>query len=116
MSLEAAVKRSSIQNEEKRLSVSDYDELVEELKERDKLAKFLSQHSSIKMRNDWEAAETDKVVRKNADWKYFVECIQSFYEFTMNTEESTVYKVNLVPLNNNSSDIAAIGEDFKVQV
>ena len=65
-------------------TVDQYDELKENWKLKDKVAKVLGMFSSQRLYADWEVAQDDQTSRRNADWIGFKETMEDFYKPTQN--------------------------------
>ena len=72
VSLDAAINRWKVANNDKIPSLAEYDAIVDEWKGKDKVAKFLGIYSSRRLRNDWMIAESNEAQRKIASWSTFV--------------------------------------------
>ena len=82
-SLDAAIERWKLLNR-KKPSLKEYDLIVEEWRNRDKVAKFLGIYSSRRMYSDWKAAEPSEQNRKEAGWNEFVSKMETYYRPTEN--------------------------------
>ena len=83
-SLELAVERWKLQTGKTVISIDDYDQLCELWKSRDKVAKLLGMYSSMRMFEDWSAAEPDILKRNDASWEYFLRTMKAYYKPTEN--------------------------------
>ena len=84
VSLEAAIQRWQFLNPDQKPGLADYDKIVEDLKSKDKVAKFLGLHSSRRFFADWKAAQPDDEQRKRSTWDDFVMKMQVYYKPTEN--------------------------------
>ena len=84
VSLEAAIQRWQFLNVDKKPGLADYEEIVEDLKSKDKVAKFLGLYSSRRLFADWKAALPDDEARKRSSWDNFVMKMQAYYKPTEN--------------------------------
>ena len=84
VSLEAALERWKFLHKDQKPGLDDYDKIVEELKSKDRVAKFLGMYSSRRLFSDWKAAVPDDEERKRSTWKNFVKSMQAYYKPTEN--------------------------------
>jgi len=84
VSLDSAVQRWKMANADKKPSLAEFDSIVDEWKNRDRVAKFLGLYSSRRLASDWKAACPDENDRKNANWSVFVQSMSDFYKPTEN--------------------------------
>jgi len=76
VSFEAALKRWRIANATNEVpdptpTLNQYDEICEEWKSKDRVAKFLGMFSPSRFQADWRAAEPDETVRKRTMENYY---------------------------------------------
>lgn len=89
VSLEAAVERWKIreatqENPSPKPTLEQFDELCEQTKSRDKIAKFLGMYSSTRLYTDWCTAVPEEKARKSATWDIFVKTLSVLYKPTEN--------------------------------
>ena len=84
VSIDAAIERWKLANEEAKPTLEQYDTLRNEWRSKDRVAKFLGMFSSRRMYADWQVAEPDVTKRAQATWEYFVAQIQAYYKPTEN--------------------------------
>ena len=72
VSLEAAVERWKIVNAGRAITVEEYDTITDELKSKDRVAKFLGIYTSRRLFSDWKVSEPDEALRKSSTWSDFV--------------------------------------------
>ena len=84
VSLDAALNRWKITNEDAKISPDVYDSIVESWKGKDKVAKFLGLFSSRRLFTDWSMAMPNETERKEASFEVFVKKIQEYYKPTEN--------------------------------
>ena len=84
VSLETAIQRWQFLNADKKPDLGDYDRIVEDLKSKDRVAKFLGMYSSRRLFSDWKAAVPDEEERKRSSWQNFVIKMQAYYKPTEN--------------------------------
>ena len=89
VSFEAALKRWKISNATNEVpdptpTLNQYDEICEEWKSKDRVAKFLGMFSSSRFQANWRAAEPDETVRNRATWRSFVQTMENYYKPTDN--------------------------------
>ena len=84
VSLEAAVERWKIMHAGQVITVEEYDRIANELRSKDRVAKFLGIYSLRRLFSDWKVAEPDEALRKRSTWDDFVKKIQGFYKPTEN--------------------------------
>ena len=84
VSLDSAITRWKIGNDNQNPNQGQYDTIVEEWRSKDKVAKFLGLFSSRRLYSDWCSAEPDEAERKAAPWNVFVQKLQAFYKPTEN--------------------------------
>ena len=83
-SMDAAIERWKFCNPDKKLDMSDYDDIRLDWISKDMVAKFLGIFSSPRMYEDWQAALPDEAARKKVTWKEFVQKMQEYYHPTEN--------------------------------
>ena len=66
-------------------SLDEYDEIREEWRSKDKVAKLLGMYSSKRFHADWRAAKPEERSRKVASWDMFIESMRQYYKPTENT-------------------------------
>ena len=66
-------------------TLAQYDQIVEDWRQRDMVAKFLGLYSSKRMFSDWQAALPSEVERKSASWALFVGKMEEYYKPTENS-------------------------------
>ena len=71
-------------NSDRELSEKDIDTIRNEWISRDKVRKLLGFFSSLRLQQDWEAAESNPDILKNAEWDYFIERMRQHYKPTEN--------------------------------
>ena len=89
VSLEAAVERWKImettqQNPTPKPTLEQFDEICEQTKSCDKVAKFLGMYSSSRLYTDWCMAAPDEKKRKKVSWEVFVTVLSAYYKPTEN--------------------------------
>ena len=84
VSLETAVQRWKLVNEDKKPSIDDLDEIIEQWRSRDRVAKFLGIYSSRRMHSDWKVAQPSEKARKNPEWSLFLSKMREYYKPTEN--------------------------------
>ncbi len=84
VSLDSAIQRWKLGKDNKAPSVAEYDEIVEEWKSRDMVAKCLGIYSSRRLYSDWTIAEPVEATGKAATWATFKAKIQEYYKPTEN--------------------------------
>jgi len=86
VSLDSAIQRWMLgqTDSDKKPNLLEYDQIVDEWKSRDKVAKFLGLYSSRRMYNDWCSAIQDEKTRKDAKWEDFTDAMRKFYKPTEN--------------------------------
>ena len=84
VSLDSALERWKLAHEYKKPTLEEYDEIVEEWKSHDRVAKFLGIYSSRRLYSDWQAAQPAEKLRKNAKWPTFIKIMQDYYKPTEN--------------------------------
>ena len=89
VSLEAAVERWKImettqQNPTPKPTLEQFDEICEQTKSCDKVAKFLGMYSSSRLYTDWCMAAPDEKTRKKVSWEVFVTVLSAYYKPTEN--------------------------------
>ena len=82
VSLDAALSRWKLSNNNKDPSLEEYDQVVDEWRGKDMVRKCLGMFSSPRLNSDWELAQPDGASRKTASWKTFVEAIRQHYKPT----------------------------------
>ena len=88
VSIDAAIERWKLANEEAKPTLEQYDTLRNEWRSKDRVAKFLGMFSSRRMYADWQVAEPDVTKRAQATWEYFVAQIQAYYKPTENLTDA----------------------------
>ena len=84
VSLEAALSRWKVENEDTKVSPDQYDTIVDSWKSKDKVAKFLGLFSSRRLYSDWVMAVPNDGERKSAGFEIFVKKLQAYYKPTEN--------------------------------
>ena len=86
VSLEAAISRWQLcqEDEKKRLSADEYDEIKEELQSSDRVAKMLGMFSAKRFYQDWVSAEPNEKNRSKMKWDGFLAKMRAFYRPTEN--------------------------------
>ena len=84
VSLDSALERWKMINVDKKPSLEEFDNIVEEWKSHDRVAKFLGLYSSRRLVSDWKAACPNERDRKKAGWSAFVKYMSDFYKPTEN--------------------------------
>ena len=80
VSLDAALSRWKVENEDTKMSPNHYDTIVDSWKKKDKVAKFLGLFSSRRLYSDWVMAVPDEAERKSAGFDTFVAKLQEYYK------------------------------------
>ena len=65
-------------------NMEQFDQIREQWMSRDKVAKLVGMFSSVRLAEDWEAAEPDAAARKIADWEGFKQKMNTYYKPTEN--------------------------------
>ena len=84
VSLDSAIERWKLLNEDKKPNLDEYDAIVDGWKSHDKVAKFLGIYSSRRMYSDWKAAEPSEKARKESNWEEFTRKMEAYYKPTEN--------------------------------
>ena len=84
VSLDAALNRWKLTNENADPSLAQYDRIVDEWKGKDMVKKCLGMFSAPRLNSDWEIAQPDEATRKAASWDVFVGTIKQYYQPTEN--------------------------------
>ena len=84
VSLDAAISRWKLINDDKKPTVDDYDNIRDEWRSKDRVAKLLGIFSSKRLFADWKVAEPDESKRSKTTWEYFVSTMQKHYKPTEN--------------------------------
>ncbi len=71
-------------NDDKKPTVDDYDNIRDEWRSKDRVAKLLGIFSSKRLFADWKVAEPDESKRSKTTWEYFVSTMQKHYKPTEN--------------------------------
>ena len=87
VSIDAAIERWKLtqQNAEARPTIAQYDEIRDEWRSKDRVAKFLGLFSTKRLYTDWMAAVPSETDRKAATWNIFKTKMREFYKPTENT-------------------------------
>ena len=85
VSLEAAIERWKImeatqQNPSPKPTIKQFDQICEQTKARDKVAKLLGMYSSRSFYTDWFMAAPEEKTRKNIPWEAFVKIMSAYYK------------------------------------
>jgi hypothetical protein len=83
-SLDAAIERWKLANDDKKPTLDDYDNIRDEWRSKDRVTKLLGIFSSKRLFADWKVAEPDDSKRAKVTWKYFVTTMQQHYKPTEN--------------------------------
>ncbi|CAB4021524.1 Hypothetical predicted protein, partial [Paramuricea clavata] len=83
-SLDAAIERWKLANDDKKPTLDDYDNIRDEWRSKDRVTKLLGIFSSKRLFADWKVAEPDDSKRAKVTWKYFVTTMQQHYKATEN--------------------------------
>ncbi|CAB3984517.1 Hypothetical predicted protein [Paramuricea clavata] len=83
-SLDAAIERWKLANDDKKSKLDDYDNIRDEWRSKDRVTKLLGTFSSKRLFADWKVAEPDDSKRAKVTWKYFVTTMQQHYKPTEN--------------------------------
>ena len=83
-SLEAAIERWKLANDDKKPTLGDYDTIGDEWQSKDRITKLLGIFSSKRLFADWKIAEPDDSKRGKTMSKYFVTTVQKHYKPTEN--------------------------------
>ena len=89
VSMDAAIERwkvanTSTQTPQPKPDLTQYDNIRDEWRARDKVAKFLGMFSSNRLYTDWKVAQPDDGRRKVSKWDDFVKTMKEFYKPTSN--------------------------------
>ncbi len=84
VSLDAAISRWKLINDDKKPTVDDYDNIRDEWRSKDRVAKLLGIFSSKRLFADWKVADPDESKRSKTTWEYFVSTMQKHYKPTEN--------------------------------
>ena len=69
---------------EPRLTIAQYDEICDNWRSKDRVAKFLGMFSSSRMYTDWQIAHPDESIKNNSTWDNFLETMKEYYKPTGN--------------------------------
>ena len=83
-SLDSAIHRWKLGNDNQNTSMDQYDSIVEEWKSKEMVANFLGIYSSRRLYSDWAAAAPVEATRKVATWTIFKAKMQEYYKPTEN--------------------------------
>lgn len=89
VSLDAAFERWKItnvitENPNPKPNLEQYDQIRDEWRSKDKVAKLLGIFSSERLYSDWKAVETHEKNRQNVTWEKFTQRMKDFYKPTEN--------------------------------
>ena len=89
VSFDAALQRWKVanatdDNPDPRPTLEQYDEIRNQWRSKDRVAKFLGMFSSSRFQSDWRAAQPDENARKGATWEVFIDTMQTYYKPTEN--------------------------------
>ena len=56
-------------------NLAEYDQIVSDWQDKDRVAKFLGLYSSKRLYSDWQAAAPEEGARKASTWNFFVESL-----------------------------------------
>ena len=84
MSLDAAIQRWKMVHEDAKPTLVQYDGIVEDWKDHDRVAKFIGLYSSRRLVSDWKAACPEEKTRKQAGWPAFIKFMSAYYRPTEN--------------------------------
>jgi hypothetical protein len=92
VSIDAAIERWKLtqQNAEAKPTIDQYDEIRDEWRSKDRVAKFLGLFSTKRL-TDWTAAVPSETNRKAATWEIFKTKMKEFYKPTENTTLTNFY-------------------------
>ena len=96
VSLDAATQRwktehATTDGTEPRLTIAQYDEICDNWRSKDRVAKFLGMFSSSRMYTDWQIAQPDESIRNNSTWNNFLETMKDYYKPTKNPTLKTFH-------------------------
>ena len=84
VSLDAAIQRWKMVHEDAKPTLVQYDGIVEDWKDHDRVAKFIGLYSSRRLVSDWKAACPEEKTRKQAGWPAFIKFMSAYYRPTEN--------------------------------
>ena len=84
VSLDSAIQRWKLGNNNRNPTMTEYDDIIDQWKSKDMVAKFLGIYSSRRLVSDWTMASPVEKARKEATWQQFKEAMQSYYKPTEN--------------------------------
>ncbi len=84
VSLDSALQRWKLGHENRNPTITEYDELIDQWKAKDMVAKFLGIYSSRRLVSDWTMAVPVEKARKEATWTQFKDVMQTYYRPTEN--------------------------------
>eukprot|EP00111_Clytia_hemisphaerica_P017092 TCONS_00050618-protein len=82
VSLDSALQRWKLGNDNKNPTMAEYDDIVDQWKAKDMVAKFLGIYSSRRLVSDWTMAMPTEKSRKDATWNQFKDTMDSYYKPT----------------------------------
>ena len=100
-SLEAAIERWKLANDDKKPTIDDYDTIGDECRSKDRVTKLLGIFSSKRLFADWKIAEPDDSKRGKTTWKYFVTTVQKTLQTNRksNTQKPSVPVFGTAPMS-----------------
>ena len=89
VSMDAALQRWKFANATEEIhnpqpTLEDYDQIRDDWRSKDKVAKLLRMYSSKRMHSDWRMAKPEENLRKVAAWETFVHTMRQYYKPTEN--------------------------------
>ena len=89
VSMDAAIERwkvanTSADNPHPKSNLEQYDQIRDEWRSKDKVAKLLGMFSSDRLYSDWKSIEADEKIRQNITWQKFTQRMKEFYKPTEN--------------------------------
>lgn len=89
VSMDAAIERWKVANTSTTITdpkpnLEQYDNIREQWRQKDMVAKFIGLFSSRRLIEDWYAAEPNEDLRKQASWKDFITKLRAYYKPTDN--------------------------------
>ena len=84
VSLDSAIQRWKLGNNNRNPTMTEYDDIIDQWKSKDMVAKFLGIYASRRLVSDWTMALPVEKSRKEATWLQFKESMQLYYKPTEN--------------------------------
>lgn len=89
VSMDAAMQRWKVENTTEAITdpkpnLQQFDQIRNNWRSKDRVAKFLGMYSSSRFFSDWRAAQPDEDQRKSASWDAFLTIMQEYYKPTEN--------------------------------